>query len=313
VKWVRRNTDNPTTASTYRAQVATLVTGSFSSADLTPARVSRWLTELPDVSSGTRRKYLAALYSFANYLVEQDVLAENPIRGRVKSPAKNPKRVRWETEATDRAIVDAVRVKHADVKPLEGAIRAAMAFVKGSSTDVGYALPPHLKLRHLGLDQGTAQVRGKTSRRLSQRIVIVEPWALTMLRAHVQTAALGPNDDVFAGVTRYMLHHYHAEACEAAGVADYTLKDARHSVAVRWRLKGMSWEWIADLLGNTVYQVVETYTHMTRSIEDRLAEVVGKGEPGAGKQPAPYLVDPDATARTTSDPVEVRPEIRRDD
>jgi len=312
-KWVRRNTDNPTTATTYRAQVETLVTGTFTSADLTPATVSRWLSELPDVTSGTRRKYLYALYSFVAYLLEMTVLTENPIKGRVASPAKNKKRERWETEATDRAIVDAVNPTR-EARPLAARIRAALAFVMASTTDVGYALPPHFKLRHLDLDQGTAHVKGKTSRRLVNRVVFIEPWALPRLRAYVAEMALGPNDDVFPGVTRHMLHHHHEQGCKAAGVVDYTLKDARHSCAVRWRLKGMSWEWIADLLGNTVYQVTETYAHITRTLEDRLAEVQRATESkGEGKPKVPYLVNPTTTARATADEERPRAELRRDD
>lgn len=56
--------------------------------------------------------------------------------------------------------------------------------------------------------------------------------------------------------------HHHARCCESVGVQDYTLKDVRHSVAVRMRLAGKPFEEIAGPLGNSPWQVADVYARV---------------------------------------------------
>jgi integrase len=68
-----------------------------------------------------------------------------------------------------------------------------------------------------------------------------------------------PDTPCVPGLSRSQAHKAYVRARTAAGVAGYTLRDARHSVAIRMRRAGESFEAIARQLGNTVAQVHATY------------------------------------------------------
>lgn len=250
------------TDANYWAQVTTLVPpdGEFLTADLDKARVMAWLASRAGVTSGTRRKYLYALKSFVTYLMELGVYQTDPLAG-LKAPKKNPPRERWETEATDRRIVDAAKPKY----------RALFAFIKATGADVSTAF--RTLRRDLDLDRGRVLLRGtKTGQRVVHEAEI-EPWALPILREYASeflpNAPLWPAGQgaysgstgraMTAGYSRSGAHHHHLECCKAVGVEDYTLKDARHSVAVRMRKRGRTFEEIAGQLGNSVYQTATVY------------------------------------------------------
>jgi integrase len=56
------------------------------------------------------------------------------------------------------------------------------------------------------------------------------------------------------------------------GVADYTLRDSRHSWAVRARRAGVSFEHIADQLGHVDTSLAhKVYGQFKRTIEDRIS------------------------------------------
>jgi hypothetical protein len=55
---------------------------------------------------------------------------------------------------------------------------------------------------------------------------------------------------VWPGLTRYQANWHHKSATATAKVEDYTLRDARHSWAVRARRAGAAFEHIADQLGH---------------------------------------------------------------
>jgi integrase len=245
-QWVKahRRADVYTDA-TYWQQVTSLVHGRFLVTDLTKARVTAWLAGLT-CTSGTKRKYRYALGSFVRYLLDVGVLDTDPLAG-LKTPKKNPKRRRWADEATDRAIVDAVTV--AKYRPL-------FAFIKATGADVGSAL--RAQRGDLDLAAGTVRIRGTKTDRRHVESAALEPWALPILRAHCQTI-LGRHALLFPGLTRHGAAHHHEHCCRAVGVEDYTLKDARHSVANRMRRAGKSFEQIAAQLGTSLFHAVSTY------------------------------------------------------
>lgn len=81
-----------------------------------------------------------------------------------------------------------------------------------------------------------------------------------------------PHVAPWAGITRYMPAWHHAAASKAADAEGYTLRMARHSVAVRARKAGRSFEWIAAQLGNTVYQCATVYGAFSHDVAERLEE-----------------------------------------
>lgn len=242
----------------YRQRVLSFLGTVCLAPDLTPQRVKAWLARL-DVSSGTRRGYLMALRSFVAYLVETGVLATNPIRD-VSAPKKNPPRLVWRDLDTDQRIVDAA--------PTE-ALRALYALIHGTGADLSATIT-HTRRGDVDLDRGVVRLRGTKTAKRDRHEVIIDPWALPALRDYL--GAMLPTVRPWAALTRYIASWHHAAVCQRMGIADYTLRDARHSCAVRWRQAGRSFEWIAAQLGNSVYQVATVYARFTPSLADREAE-----------------------------------------
>ncbi len=235
LEWVIANGGQQQTATTYRAQVETFIKPGFKQEDFTKAKISAWLTSLPDVTTGTRRKYLAALKSFIRYLNERSIIENDPTFG-VRSPKKNPARDRWETEENDQAIVAASSLEY----------RALFAYIKATGAELSPALAT---LRgDLDLKRALAHIRGTKNEHRNRQEAIIEAWALPILRdfcgSTVGNVPLWPN------LTRYQSHRAHQAACKVLGIEDYTLRDARHSWAVRARKRGESFEAIAAQLGH---------------------------------------------------------------
>lgn len=249
IEWVRANRhEDVRTADVYWQQVTTLVKPdeAFPASELTKARALAWLTSRSATSSGTKRKYLYALKSFVRYLLDAGVLATDPLAG-LKAPKKDRARERWEPATVDERIVQAASPKY----------RAFFAFIKGTGCDVGSA---HRSM-YGDVYKGWARVdiRGTKTDRRAVHQATVEPWARPYLEAHT-AHLLGNTTRVFPGITNSGASHHHDRCCEAVGVENYTLKDARHSVAVRMRKAGKSFEDIAGQLGTSVFQAVTVYS-----------------------------------------------------
>lgn len=240
----------------YRQRVTALVQPGFTAIDLAPARVTEWLTGIPG-TSGTRRHYLMALKSFVRYLRTVGVVQGDPLLD-VQTPKKNPPRRRWASLATDVRVVEAAP---------DALYRCLFAYIHGTGAD-HTATVEKIRRADIDLERGIAIVRAtKTGRR--DRHVLIEPWALPFMRPHLAT--LLPGALVFEGVTRYMGAWHHEKACASVQVEDYQLRDARHSVAMRMLAAGKSHREVADQLGTSVWQVVNTYGAHDLTLEERLS------------------------------------------
>jgi integrase len=248
IQWVRKNRqEGVRTADVYWQQVTTLVKPGefFAAPDLTKATVTKWLASREDASSGTLRKYLYALKSFVAYLLDTGVLETDPLAG-FKAPKKNPPRERWETIANDERIVKAARPRY----------RAYFAFIKAIGCDVGSAL--RARLGDVDLTRGRTNVRGTKTDRRRVHAATIEAWAIPYLREH--TRGMIGDGLLFPELERHAPTEHHRDCCAAVGISDYTLKDSRHSIGVRMRLRGESFEAIAEQLGTSVFQVVTIYS-----------------------------------------------------
>lgn len=222
-------------------------------ADLTTASVTAWLASL-ETSPGTRRQYLYAVTGFTRYLCDQEVLKDYPL-SRVKAPKKNQPRMRYEDAATDERIVQAARRD----------VRALFAFVKGTGCDLSTAL--EIERGDVNLMHGTARLKGtKTADRDVHR-ALIEPWALP----HLSDALRGelPYAKPWVYVTRSVAAKQHTAACKAVGVKGYTLKDSRHSVAVRMTEAGYNVQEIAEQLGNSPELVARVYSRFAPKMTRR--------------------------------------------
>lgn len=250
ITWVRANRqEGVRTADVYEQQVKTLVPagGSFLASQLTKEAVKTWLASRTAASSGTRRKYLYALKSFIAYLVDAGILEGDPLAG-MKAPKKDPARERHESIENDNRIVGAAIAKY---KPL-------FALVKAVGCDLGSALERAQK-GDINLATRRMNVRGTKTDRRKVHQAVIEAWAVPYLEAHLKSI-VGAHTLVFQGITRHGAASHHKSCCVALGIEDYTLKDARHSVAVRMRKRGESFEAIAEQLGTSVYQAVTVYS-----------------------------------------------------
>jgi integrase len=249
------------TAATYRSQVETLVDDSLQLHELTAARISQWLTDIPKVTTGTRRKYLYALRSFITYLQERGLIQYDPSAA-VKTPRKNKPRLVWQTEDVDRKIVDAAPEEY----------KALFALIKSTGAEVSPALA--MLRNDIDLSAGLVHIKGTKNERRDRHDAIIEPWALPYLREHCR--GLIGNVPLWPNLTRYRVHDVHEATCKALGIVDYTLRDARHSWAVRSRKRGESLEAIKEQLGHkSIYMAATIYAQFRPTIEER------KGRKGA--------------------------------
>jgi hypothetical protein len=270
-KWVNANLGETGTAEMYRMQVSSLLEPDgdespvFLASQLTPGRVGAWLAARK-VSTGYRRKILYALFSLIGYLIEVGVYEHNPL-SKIKRPKKGNKRTRWETEANDIRIVDATAED----------CRSHSAFVKSTGAEVSAALA--IAVREITIwpedDElycGLAHVPGTKTETRDRHDVLIEKWA----RPYLESALKGkhPNALVWEGLTRDRAYRQHQRACalKAVQVKGYTLRDARHSWAVRGRKADppVSFEAIAAQLGNTVAVVADVYADFKLTPKERM-------------------------------------------
>lgn len=285
--WLKSNLGNSRTIPLYRAQVASLIedpdraqsqldiNAGFTRirflSELKPAKVSKWLTTRSKangqaVTTGYKRQTLYALFSFIAYLREMDVLSSNPIEN-IKRPKKGKKRIRWESEANDIKIVEAT----------DGADKqSCTAFIKATGADVTPALmmlPRDIEIwpEDDKFFCGVGHVPGTKTEKRDRHDVLIEKWARPWLERQLRNTM--PRQRIWGTITRFNLRDAHVAACKAVEIDDYTLRDSRHSWAVRARkYRKASFESIAEQLGNTVYQVAQTYAQFKQTLAERIAE-----------------------------------------
>jgi site-specific recombinase XerD len=245
-------------------------------ADLTPETVTAWLASREKTGTGTRRKYFYAMRSLVGFLIETGRLATDPLV-RMKPPKKGQPRVRWETVETDRLIVAACSPQY----------RALIAWIKATGADVSSGF--RVYRRDLDLAAGKCRLPGsKTGRRIVQE-GLVEAWAIPILREYVTAQGFMPSALLWPapaagatvrtgpvpaeGFTAHRVSHHHNRVCKALGITGYTLKDSRHSVAVRMRKRGYELDEVAEQLGTSLYQVSTVYARFKPELAHRDAEV----------------------------------------
>lgn len=237
---------------------------SGTTADLTAANATAWLSSL-DTTSGTRRQYLYAVTGFTRYLLAVDVLKDYPFT-KVEAPDKNAARMRYVSEADDLRIVESASPKY----------RALLAFVKATGADLSVALK--LKRRQINLAEHTADVRRTKTKGRELPVTLIEPWAIPFLASlcgeRMPSALLWPD------LTRSGAYHHHATCCARVGVDDYTLKDSRHSVAVRMIEAGYTVFEVADQLNNSADLVAKVYARHVTKAKEKAAKQRAMQHPG---------------------------------
>jgi integrase len=195
--------------------------------------------------SSTRRVVLYAIRSFARYLSERK-LVDWRVLDPVQPPKKGAPRLHYRDAATDAAICRA-----ADTPEL----RCYFALIHGSGAEVSATLA--MRRRDVHDARLRIDVLGTKTPKRRRHDVALDAWALPFVLPHL--AGKHPEAALFPGLTRRQVQEAHRVTRERLGIRDYTLRDARHSVAIRMRRDGDSFEAIAARLGNTVAVVHATY------------------------------------------------------
>ena len=137
-------------------------------------------------SGSTRRRYHAALSSFANYLVEMEIIEHNPLRD-IRAPRANPGREVYLDQADQKRLVEAQPFPHS----------ALAALREGAGVEISAAL--RVRRRDISETDKTVYVRGSKNE-WRARNVIVEDWAWPILRRALANKL--PDAFVFEGLAR---------------------------------------------------------------------------------------------------------------
>ncbi len=239
-QWALRRADE-NTVEKYARQLRRLVpeNTSFKRSQFTRKHISTTLTSL-SCSGSTARRYHAAWSSFANYLVEMEVIEVNALRS-IRGPTPNP------PKDLHLSLNDSVRLVDAQPMPY----RALAALREGAGVEISPALA--VRKRDLDETEHTIHVHG-TKNAWRDRIVMVEDWAWP----HIIQAAKNKLPDALLFVeddgqpARYgRALAEHRRAIKALELNErYTMHDARHSFAVRWMKEGRDPQLIANNLGH---------------------------------------------------------------
>lgn len=246
--WIAATELRPASQTTYKMQVRAVLPAGGNVASITTGAIRDGLAALP-FSPATRRNYLAAVQSFVGYLVAHDLLPENPTRDahKLPRPKKGKPRTVWMTRAEDE------RLCLAAPSPL----REYFALVHGTGAERNAALA--MTRADLDLDRGECRIPGTKTDTRDRRGIPIDAWALAILRPYAKTILRGP---LFPSLSKWFVNRGHEAARQAAALPGYQLRDARHSVAIRWLVQDRvpMWE-VAERLGHTdMSMAIKVYT-----------------------------------------------------
>jgi integrase len=267
--WLRTLDVRATTRTMYEMQVRAVLPDGARVAAITTGAIRDGLAAL-DVQPTTRRNYLAAVQSFAGYLVAHDLLPDDPTADQRKlpRPKKGKPRTVWMTRAEDERLCLAAPSPY----------REYFALVHGTGAERNAALA--MTRADVDLERAEVRIPGTKTATRDRRGIPVDAWAWAILAPYVRTVLRGP---LFPSLSKWLVNMAHVEARTAAGLDGYQLRDARHSVAIRWLVEdGVPiWE-VAERLGHAdMSMAVKVYTKTVlrdaaqRLGVDGLAKAVG--------------------------------------
>ncbi len=258
----------PDTARHYLVQLRTLMPEGkpFYRSELTAPAVAQWLNvrtrlvqKRPQAAKGsrrkvdpspvpvtgsTKRKYLAAVQSFAKYLLQIGTLATNPLH-EVEAPR----------QGTPRAVALDLRDVLRTVEAAEGPSRPLYAILYGAGVEISAALA----CTERDVDLRSRELRAPGTKTHSRdRVVRVADWAWPHLLGHVKK--LLPGERLFAGLDRWKVGDHHTALLQRLELPHHRLHDARHFYAVRAIRAGTPYELVARQLGHAdVAMVAKVY------------------------------------------------------
>jgi integrase len=244
----------------YKALIRRLVKeGEAFPADNFTAPVIQQLIDTMEGSAATKRKAGAAFRTFGNWLVRRGIVAHNPVR-QVKLPrAAAPRTLFLET-------ADAKKLADAQPSPY----REFSALLAGSGIEVSVALA----LRVRDVDKKHREIRAAgTKTHARDRIVRVADWAWPYVMKAVK--GKGTDDLLFLVPDRWVAGDAHRAAIamleqKSSAFAGYTMRDHRHTYAVRAIRAGTPADLVARQLGHAnPVLVLTTYGRFQPNQDER--------------------------------------------
>jgi integrase len=232
----RRAKKGAASADKYLVQVRAFIPPKtpFPLSRFTSKEIRRHLRALT-VEDPTRNRHKAALSSFADFLVDEDVLERNVVRD-VKGWAEGEGRV--------------VHYERDQAQALIAALSQPFQAIEALMVGAGFEWQAVSRLRVRDVDLATGEVTahgGKTHWR-NRRCRIVEAWAIPYIRPAL--AGKFDNQVVFEGLTEYAALASHKAAVRALGLPESTLHDWRHTHAVLMLRSGYKPTVVAHQLGH---------------------------------------------------------------
>lgn len=205
----------------------------FPASRFNKAVISEHLSKLTDsrahkakrsASGSTRNRHRAALYQFARWLVERDVIQSNPVRD-VRGHKENPARMVSYDWKQAKAIVDALPLPY----------RAMEALMAG--TGMEWSAVMALRLADVDFDARKVAAKGTKNRHRNRTVRVTEAWAWAIFEKYAKTLRF-PADRLFKLDPKTALAE-HRKALVSLGLQDSTLHDWRHTYAVNKLREGM--------------------------------------------------------------------------
>lgn len=232
-------------------------------AAFTKERVAAFLDDLQTVkvnvetqreaSAATKNRYFMALYGFASWLVDTDVLAKHPLKG-ASLYDEGARRIRYFTPEEYRAYFRAIEADRPELVPVFKLLAHTGADIgEVVETALANGTRSHpLRVRDLHFDRDLPRVLFKRSKvdDSPERLVPVPDDVAEALKRHVERHGLRLQDPLFGMFTDMDLRYAHARARTAIGREDMRRKDLRHVAAVLWRRAGVDLDRIREWLGH---------------------------------------------------------------
>lgn len=246
--WLAAVDLKPATRTMYRMQVEAVLPDGGTVASITTGAIRDGLAALA-VSPATRRNYLAAVQSFCGYLSAHELLPENPTADahKLPRPKKGKPRTLWMTAAEDERLCLAAPSPY----------REYFALVHGTGAERNAALA--MTRADVDLHHGVVHIPGTKATNRDRYGIPVDAWALKIFAPYAKTILRGP---LFPTLSKWLVNRAHVEARTAAKLDGYQLRDARHSVAIRWLVleNVPMWE-VAERLGHAdMSMAIKVYT-----------------------------------------------------
>lgn len=235
--WLATLDIQPAGRTMYKMQVLAVLPEGGTVAHITTGGIRDALAALP-VSPTTKRNYLGAVQSFCGYLVAHDLLPSDPTGDAKKlpRPKKGKPRTMWMTRAEDERLCLAAPSPY----------REYFALVHGTGAERNAALA--MTRADVDLQHGVCRIPGTKTATRDRTGIPIDAWALAMLAPYVKAVLAGP---LFPTLSRDKVNRMHVTARTAAGLPGYEIRDARHSVAIRWLVQDGVPMWdVAERLGH---------------------------------------------------------------